>query len=394
MATVVTIPRFGNDPAPALLAEWYQPDGASVGAGDIVFRVESDHIAFDAEAESAGVFRHRALVGEAYAPGETVAYLLAIGEQLRPEDEAMPAPFHAEDAFVALHPFEQSVPGDTPTRLGGATEATSEGDLLAGGLIVRRRPEENISVLRRAHGTMPLPPSSTDLDDVLAPLLLDGPPSELVSQLSERPAVSDTGLRTPTAEIAILTAPATPRTTLRLRSHVDLSETHKLREQLAREWRNEDLSPSLEDVVTRAFARSLHERPELAVGTDIILRTIATSGELIARIANASTAPFHEAVARHQRSTEPITTVGREPQVVSFAATGIHEGDCDLSGSSVALAVGASFPWPTGPATAALVPHVTLTFVFDPALVPESVAAAMFCRTRELMEAPYALLAA
>ncbi len=384
MATVVTIPRFGNERAPALLAEWYQPDGASVGAGEIVFRVESDHIAFDAEAESAGVLRHRALVGESYAPGETVAYLLAIGERLRPEDEAMPAPIHGLHTLDEDGPIDQGPAHNAGGPVHGGASSASEEGRIPGGMIIRRRAEENISVLRRANGTMPLPPSSTDLEDVLAPFLLEPHPKQPPSQAPER-ETDGPGSANPAPVAASV---------LRLRTHVNLSETQKLRDQLAREWRVEDLSPSVDDVVVRAFARSLHERPELAIGPDFILRTIAIAGESIARVSNASTAPFHESVARRKQQHAKRPSPDRHPCVVSFAAAGIHDGDCGLSGAPIALAIGACFPWPTDSATVEFAPHVSLTLVFDPSLLPEPVAAGIFCRIRDLIEAPYALLAA
>ncbi len=96
MAVEVTVPRLGLGMKDGIIAEWYRPDGSTVEQGDPVYRLESDFVAFDVEAEGAGVLRHQVESGPA-RPGAIVAYILEAGERL-PE----PAAEIAEDA---VHTF-------------------------------------------------------------------------------------------------------------------------------------------------------------------------------------------------------------------------------------------------------------------------------------------------
>ncbi|OAI43671.1 hypothetical protein AYO38_10525 [bacterium SCGC AG-212-C10] len=85
MAVPVRVPRFGIGREWPIIAEWYHGDGDQVVRGDAVFRVESQNIAFDVEAEEAGTLRHLALAGLPVEAGDPAAYVLAAGEEL-PED--------------------------------------------------------------------------------------------------------------------------------------------------------------------------------------------------------------------------------------------------------------------------------------------------------------------
>ncbi|MGH2609316.1 MAG: lipoyl domain-containing protein, partial [Tepidiformaceae bacterium] len=80
MAVPVTIPRLGLDEGEALIAEWYQPDGATVSPGDLVYCIETDFAAIDVEADESGIFRHAPGAGASLAAGELVAYILAPDE--------------------------------------------------------------------------------------------------------------------------------------------------------------------------------------------------------------------------------------------------------------------------------------------------------------------------
>ncbi|HEX6030050.1 MAG TPA: biotin/lipoyl-containing protein, partial [Tepidiformaceae bacterium] len=103
MAVPLTVPRLGLDSNEALMAEWFQPDGATVHKGDPVYCLEVDYIAVEVEAEDEGVLRHQAEAGREVPTGEVIAYILAPGERLPGETSrrkkkpaAPPAPEKAE----------------------------------------------------------------------------------------------------------------------------------------------------------------------------------------------------------------------------------------------------------------------------------------------------------
>ncbi|MEX2081217.1 MAG: lipoyl domain-containing protein, partial [Dehalococcoidia bacterium] len=76
MAVELVLPRFGREMESGLLAEWYVPDGAPVGRGELVYRLETDYVACDIEAEVEGVVRHGLPAGEDAAPGAAVGTIV------------------------------------------------------------------------------------------------------------------------------------------------------------------------------------------------------------------------------------------------------------------------------------------------------------------------------
>src|SRR5579883_1151450 len=91
MPTEVLIPKLGMTMTEGTVAEWLVPDGGSVRQGEIVYRLETEKINFEVEAESDGVLRHAAAEGATLAPGSVVGYILAPGEALPSGIAATPA---------------------------------------------------------------------------------------------------------------------------------------------------------------------------------------------------------------------------------------------------------------------------------------------------------------
>jgi len=82
MAVPVLVPKLGPNMAGGIIAEWYLPDGASVGRGEPVFRLECDYVAVEVEAETAGVLRHQLDDDGIGRPGSVAAIILAPGERM------------------------------------------------------------------------------------------------------------------------------------------------------------------------------------------------------------------------------------------------------------------------------------------------------------------------
>lgn len=69
-----------------LVAEWYRPDGAEVGPGEPVCRLECDYVAFEIEADANGILRHRRPAGSIERKGAVLGFILQRGEPFPPED--------------------------------------------------------------------------------------------------------------------------------------------------------------------------------------------------------------------------------------------------------------------------------------------------------------------
>lgn len=338
MPVPVSVPGLGRAMPRARLAEWYLPDGAAVGAGDAVYRLECDAVAVEVEAEENGMLRHRLEPGASCGPGDVAGFVLAPGEAAPPAlSESRPVSPSGGAEPAPLPPPVPFVPRFVPT----APPLTSDGGT--------RRPAP-------------------------APAPFDGDPSPFA------PAPAPAGAVAP-----------------QMRLTVRLAEANRLCEQLSREWIRSALAPSLEDVVARAVAMAIGESPLLShLGESVSLLIIA-AGEEANRVATVTAGqPFREAVAA--RSGAAPCSGRREPRaatVVSFISPGIDDAAPGLeTGEPVVVAIGAprtvaSFDGDrVTPDTVA-----TLGLSFDPRWLTIDVAANLLARIRDLVEAPCALLA-
>jgi pyruvate/2-oxoglutarate dehydrogenase complex dihydrolipoamide acyltransferase (E2) component len=56
----------------ATLLEWNVADGATVTAGDVLYRIETDKVETDCEAPASGIVRQQAQTGEVYKVGTVI----------------------------------------------------------------------------------------------------------------------------------------------------------------------------------------------------------------------------------------------------------------------------------------------------------------------------------
>jgi 2-oxoglutarate dehydrogenase E2 component (dihydrolipoamide succinyltransferase) len=86
MPIEVKVPTVGESITSGILGVWNKPDGAYVKAGEPIFEIETDKVTSEVVAESAGLLKHLAKVGDTVKIGQVVANI----------DEKAPAP--AEEA--------------------------------------------------------------------------------------------------------------------------------------------------------------------------------------------------------------------------------------------------------------------------------------------------------
>jgi len=180
-----------------------------------------------------------------------------------------------------------------------------------------------------------------------------------------------------------------------IRVTVDLSETCKMRGQLAREWKAAGVAPSTDDIVLRAVARSLRELPAFDATRNLALRAFTPEAETFRVLARAAERPFREAVAALADPPDPETEPGYDCVVTSFAALGIEDATPRLEpGRPFALAVGAEHEVVAivGDRAVARI-AASIVLAYDATIVDDGTAARLLARVRGLIEAPYALLA-
>ena len=184
------------------------------------------------------------------------------------------------------------------------------------------------------------------------------------------------------------------REVLALRVRVDLRECRKMAAQLGREW--PEAMPTDEDIVLRAFGRALEGvHFDVLVG-DLAIVVPGREGAVTTAIRDAARRPFREAVQALARGGDGDFEGSFVGRLLAFASLRIDEAIAGLEPHQpLSLALGAPREWAMFEGERVVpVMMADLVLTCDVAMVPPGEAAWLLGRVRELLEAPYALLAA
>ncbi len=111
MATDIKIPALGESIAGGQIAKWHKQDGDTVAVGDVLLTLETDKVAAEVTADSAGVLRIQKKEGEDVEVGAVVATLEAGAASpspaAAPEPKAAPAAKPAAPLEAAPKPAPQ-----------------------------------------------------------------------------------------------------------------------------------------------------------------------------------------------------------------------------------------------------------------------------------------------
>ncbi len=145
MATEFLMPKLGLTMEEGTITEWFADDGDTVVAGSAVLRIETDKTETDVESAESGRLHRLGQVGETFACGERIGWLLGEGEDA-PQATSTPT------QSVAASPL----PAPVATESTAATPdvVPSEGRVIASPLTKRLAKERNID-LRTVRGTGP-----------------------------------------------------------------------------------------------------------------------------------------------------------------------------------------------------------------------------------------------
>ena len=101
MPTEIYMVKLGMTMTEGTVAEWHVPDGGEVKAGEDLYRLETEKVEMEVEAEATGTVRHLVPDEATVDPGVVVGYIYAAGEEI---PEALPgagAPAASADATPA-----------------------------------------------------------------------------------------------------------------------------------------------------------------------------------------------------------------------------------------------------------------------------------------------------
>src|SRR4030042_10437 len=149
MPTVVVLPKMGMTMPEGTLSQWLAPDGARIEKGQLIFKMLTEKINTEVEAETSGILRHLVPEDTTVPAGAVVGCILAQDEELPAElaemaaSAAAVAPSAAAPAPVASGPA------------GGAAPARTPGEFVRASPLARRLAEEAGIDLSQVEGTGP-----------------------------------------------------------------------------------------------------------------------------------------------------------------------------------------------------------------------------------------------
>ena len=147
MPTIVILPKMGMTMTEGTVAQWLAPDGARVEKGQPIFKMLTEKINTEVEAETSGVLRHLVAEDSTVPAGAVVGCLLAEGEEL-PADLARMAAAATAPAAAAPAPAVSGVGV-------GAAPARAPGEFVRASPLARRLAEEAGIDLSRVAATGP-----------------------------------------------------------------------------------------------------------------------------------------------------------------------------------------------------------------------------------------------
>ncbi|MBM4205764.1 MAG: 2-oxo acid dehydrogenase subunit E2 [Gammaproteobacteria bacterium] len=305
MPAEIYLVKVGMNMTEGIVEEWYIADGARVEKGQLLYRLETEKVNLDVDAETSGIVKHIVAEGVTKQPGDIVGYIFADGE-------AIPADFGASAGGPS--PADHAVAAPSPVATASAAPVTSpaaatgEGGRLLSSPAARRLAKELGVDINEVSGTGPggriieADVQRASLEQTAA----GGPSSPLARKTARElgvdiSTVKGTGpggrvtkedveaasaLRAAASRAAQTATPkaAGPartipvkgmRKTIAARMHeslmsmaqltmdmdVNMDDAIKLRTQLVEEWKDEGIKPTYTDLVIRAVAKALEKHP-------------------------------------------------------------------------------------------------------------------------------------
>ena len=247
MATEIYLVKVGMTMHEGTVEEWYAGDGEQVEAGALLYRLETEKVNLDVDAESAGTVKHLVAAGTTLAPGEVVGYIYGEGEAI---PDVLPKPTPKPDIAVRQQEGSPTVPTKVPATSGKRVAASPAARKLAA--------ELNVDL---ASVTGSGPRGRITREDVqqaaesAAPSAATGQPSP------PGEAVPLAGMRKTIAERMHASLRDSAQLTMDMEAGMD--EAVQLREALLGEWEHEGVRVSITDLVLRAVAKALPAHPAM-----------------------------------------------------------------------------------------------------------------------------------
>lgn len=438
MPTEIYLVKVGMTMHEGTVEEWYVADGERVEAGALLYRLETEKVNLDVDAETAGIVKHLAAEGDTLEPGEVVGLIYADDE---PIPDELPRPAAKRDIAV--------VGDEAPAPSAAAASASAKpaaGGRVAASPAARRIARERGVSLEGVQGSGPggrIVEADVPAAPAPAPRVAASPAArKLAAELDvDLASVSGTGPRgritredvqahadaAPAGAAAAGSAPMSAmRRTIAERMHESLRDTAqltmdmevgmadamKLRAGLIEEW--SDVRVTYTDLVLVAAGRALMRHPKMNARIDdgaivafdhahVGVAVALDEGLIVPVVRDAHVKPLREVAresadlaSRARAGSLTLDDIGGGTfTVTSLGMFGVDTFTPILNPPQAGiLGVGRIYDgvaWnDSGPARA---PRMRLSLTWDHRVLDGAPAAEFLNTVREYLEQPYRLLA-
>jgi pyruvate dehydrogenase E2 component (dihydrolipoamide acetyltransferase) len=416
----ITMPRLSDSMEEGTILRWLVADGAAVARGDEIAEIETDKANMTYEADAAGVFRAAVAEGDALPVGAVIAHVLADGESLE-APAAAPAGPAAGDSRSASRPAESSSPATGPAR--SSAEPEADGVRVKASPIARRLASELGVDLGSLLGSGPggrIVKADVEAAGQSAPAA----PQPAGAPAAPAPAAGQAGAGGK-GEVTVVEPTSTQKTIARrmaeskatvpdfqVRTEADVTDLLALRRQLKAA---QEVAPSVNDFVVKACGLALREHPrangaykdgafELYGRVNVGVAVAAEGTLIVPTIFDADAQPV-TAISRATRALAERVRAGTivPPELSGGTFTVSNLGMFGVTsftavvnpGQAAILAVGAAVERPAVAAGGAVSVRslMDLSLSCDHRILYGADAARFLARVRELLQAPFALLA-
>lgn len=246
MPTEIYLVKVGMTMTEGIVDEWYIADGESVEQGEPVYRLETEKVNMDVEADVAGIVKHIANVGETLAPGDVVGWIFAADETIPDE---LPIP-KANPNIAALDDA-----GETPDVMAvKVVPGTKSPDSRIKASPAARRLADELNVdLAQVQGTGPQGRITKDDVTYAAETKADSGTSDRAA------AIALSGVRKVIADRMYQSLQTTAQLTIEM--EVCMDDAIKLRTALLDEWDSDGIRVTYTDLVLAACGKALQNHP-------------------------------------------------------------------------------------------------------------------------------------
>ena len=294
MPVEVRLLKVGMTMTEGSVEEWYIADGDQVQKGEMLYRLETEKVNMDVDAEADGTVKHLVPAGTELGPGDVIGFVFASDETI-PDVLPTPTPLPGEEpveekkapqpAAAPAAPKPKRAAGRRPAASPAARRLAAELDVdladVEGTGPRGRITESDVTAQAAKAKTEEQPrqrrPSSPAARRLAGELGVDidvvegtGPGGRITREDVERAAeaaesppaaVPMRGMRRTIAERMFASLRDTAQLTMEM--EVDMEDAVKLRTQLVAEWEAEGVRPSYTDIIILAAAKALTKHPRM-----------------------------------------------------------------------------------------------------------------------------------